>query len=150
MQIINWAGAWGLVFMPRLESITVSHSLLSLTCDRNKAVLKATFSNAVRWAGFLSLWPPEWAVLLADCPQLMPDVHTHRTWYESDLLATANRWWLYACAWPVPGTAFPPTHPVHSALSTYFYSHFSSSRTVVLYYLYYTVNTKCMTWYYRL
>lgn len=30
--------------MPRLESITVSHSILSLTCDRNKAVLKATFS----------------------------------------------------------------------------------------------------------
>lgn len=44
MQIINWAGAWGLVFMPRLESITVSQSILSLTCDRNKAVLKATFS----------------------------------------------------------------------------------------------------------
>lgn len=32
--------------MPRLESITVSHSILSLTCDRNKAVLQATFSAA--------------------------------------------------------------------------------------------------------
>lgn len=30
--------------MPRLESITVSHSILSLTCDRNKAVLKAPCS----------------------------------------------------------------------------------------------------------
>lgn len=29
--------------MPRLESITVSHSILSLTCDRKKAVQKAAF-----------------------------------------------------------------------------------------------------------
>lgn len=32
--------------MPRLESITVSHSILSLTCDRNKAVLNAACSAA--------------------------------------------------------------------------------------------------------
>lgn len=47
MQIINWAGAWGLVFMPRLESITVSHSILSLTCDRKNAVQKATFFSSL-------------------------------------------------------------------------------------------------------
>ena len=31
--------------MPRLESITVSNSILSLTCDRNKAVQKATYRS---------------------------------------------------------------------------------------------------------
>lgn len=37
--------------MPRLESITVSHSILSLTCDRNKAVLKAPCSAAAPRGG---------------------------------------------------------------------------------------------------
>ena len=34
MQIINWAGAWGFVFMPGLELITVSSHVLSLTYDK--------------------------------------------------------------------------------------------------------------------
>lgn len=34
MQIINWAGAWGFVFMPGLELITVSSYVLSLTYDK--------------------------------------------------------------------------------------------------------------------
>lgn len=33
--------------MPRLESITVSHSILSLTCDRKNAVQKATFFSSL-------------------------------------------------------------------------------------------------------
>lgn len=34
MQIINWAGAWGFVFMLGLELITVSSYVLSLTYDK--------------------------------------------------------------------------------------------------------------------
>lgn len=36
MQIINWAGAWGFVFMPGLELITVSSYVLSLTYDKQR------------------------------------------------------------------------------------------------------------------
>lgn len=34
MQIINWAGARGFVFMPGLELITVSSYVLNLTYDK--------------------------------------------------------------------------------------------------------------------
>lgn len=62
--------------MPRLESITVSHSILSLTCDRNKAVLKATFSptSAVWHSGCspccLLTVPPAHRAACSPCPLL--------------------------------------------------------------------------------
>lgn len=60
--------------MPRLESITVSHSILSLTCDRNKAVLKATFSAISSELRLLS----SQAALSADWLRLGAPVHMHK------------------------------------------------------------------------
>lgn len=100
--------------MPRLESITVSHSILSLTCDRNKAMLKATFSPACAALRLL-------AVPAAAAAAALPG-SAHR---ESTRIAPAGSARLrgtcpaqWACLLPnIPSSALP-------AFSRYFYSHF--------------------------
>lgn len=101
--------------MPRLESITVSHSILSLTCDRNKAVLKATCSAAAPRGG---------------CEAPAPCEDRDRDPSHRHLPGTMG--------------LLGPKQILITLLtfSRYFTAIFSSSRKVGLCYFYCTVNTK--------
>lgn len=139
--------------MPRLESITVSHSILSLTCDRNKAVLKATFSptSAVWHSGcspccLLTVLPAHRAPC-SPCPLLTLPASHCADLSPRRLPATLSR----SPRWAQPSLlAGPHGHPRSLAPASapgffpHFHGHFSI-RNVVLCCLYYTVNKKRMT-----
>lgn len=114
--------------MPRLESITVSHSILSLTCDRNKAVLKATFSPACAALRLLAV--PAAVAAAAAAPGS-----------ERTGMAPAG------CGAPARHSGLlrsQPCPPRHSwPFPGIFTAIFSSSRDVGLRGLHYTVNKKC-------
>lgn len=101
--------------MPRLESITVSHSILSLTCDRNKAVLKATFSPACAVLRLLTV--PAAAAAAASLPG---SVH-----HESMRIAPAGSARLRG-TYPAQRASLLPNAPSLAipAFPRYFYSHF--------------------------
>lgn len=104
--------------MPRLESITVSHSILSLTCDRNKAVLKVTCSAVAPRGG-----------CEAPAPHEDQDQDPSRGHLPGTMSLLAPKQILITLL----------------TFSRYFTAIFSSSRKVGLCYFYCTVNTKRVT-----
>jgi len=126
--------------MPRLESITVSHSILSLTCDRNKAVLKATSSPARAALQLLAALAAAAAAAATAAAALLGSAHR-----ESTRVAPAGSARLRGTRRSrlVRSQTCPRRHS--RLFPGVFTAIFSSSRNVGLDYLYYTVNKKCMT-----